>query len=177
MVSNLIRTAAVLLISAGTSLSALAAQATWTELPGSSTTWEHDPYFGALSNNPWDIFSGATSVAFIGFQHPGGSHHTLSGAHLVYRWRLSFDVPVQVTAITMTGFGDNSGNSQMRLLDSSHNVIGAQALTGTGNTPTTTVLSPTATATGQVFYYEEYDSSTDDRYRSFLGATFQPVSP
>src|ERR1700744_210829 len=174
MISKRIPVAAVSLL-AGLCNTALAAQATWTELPGSSTTWQSDPFFGALSNNPWDIFSGSTSVAFVGFQHPGGSHRLADGAHLVYRWQLSFDVPVKITAITMTGFGDNSGNAKMRLLDSNGNVIGKQPLTGY-NMLTTPVLTPKA-ATGQVFYYEEYDSSTDDRYRSFLGVTFQPANP
>jgi hypothetical protein len=148
--SRTIGIASTLLLSVFASQAVLAATVTWTEMPASSTTWNTDPYFGALSNNPWDIFSGSTSVEFVGYSHPGGSKAML------------------------TGFGDNSGNSVMRLLDARSNVISTQALTGY-NQLATTVLQAGPGAVGKVFYYEEYDSSTDGRYRTFLTVSFTPL--
>ncbi len=146
-----------------------AASVTWTLMPESSAAWNIDPYFGAVSNNPTDILSGI-SVDFIGFTHPGGSAETLNGAHLVYRWRLDFDAPVTISSISMTGLGDETGNSIMQLLDQSQNVLLTHALTGFNNLHTTVLNGPSPI--GTTFYYDEFDRSTDGRYRSNLTVDF-----
>jgi hypothetical protein len=153
---------------------------TWTLLSESSGVWATDPYFGALANDPHSIFSNTTdsadkSVDFIGFTHPGGSTETLNGGHLVYRWKLDFTAPVEINSITMAGFGDQTAASEMRLLNSQMNVLSTQQLTGY-NSFNTNVLSGT-TDIGTTFYYDEFDVSTDGRYRSFLGVNYTPVLP
>jgi hypothetical protein len=125
--------------------------AEWTLEPESSQAWPVDPYFGAVSSNPYDIVNEPfRSVDFIGFQHPGGSTETLGGGHLVYRWRLDFDDPVEIISVTMVGFGDQRSNSQQRLLDAHERVIASQPLMGY-NTLATNVLKAGKHARGVVF--------------------------
>jgi hypothetical protein len=117
-------------------------------------------------------YTSANSVDFIGYTHPGASAETLNGAHLVYRWRLDFSAPVEISSITMAGFGDQRGNSLMRLLDAQSNVLSTQQLTGY-NTFSTNTLGGSSVV-GTTFYYDEYDLSTDGRYRSYLTAAYSP---
>ena len=152
-----------------------AAVAHWTLEPGSSTAWQVDPYFGAVSGNPYDILKGI-SVDFIGWKHAGSSTETLDGGYLVYRWRLDFDEPVEITSITMIGFGDQTANSQMRLLDEHNKVIASQPLTGY-NILATNVLHADKHARGKTLYYDEFDVSTDGRYRTNLTVSYRELAP
>ena len=151
---------------------------TWTLLPDSSGVWPTDPYFGAGSNDLENMFTNTTfsrgdSVDFMGYTHPGGSTQTLNGGYLVYSWELTFSAPVQINSITMAGFGDQRSNSEMVLLDANQSVLSTQALTGY-NTFSVNVLNGSSEV-GTTFYYDEYDISTDGRYRAFLGVDYTPV--
>jgi hypothetical protein len=146
----------------------------WTLEPDSSLAWPVDPYFGAVSGNPYDILKGI-SVDFIGWKHAGSSTETLNGGHLVYRWRLDFDEPVLIQSVTMAGLGDQTANSQMRLLDDHKNVIASQPLTGY-NTLATNVLHADKHARGKTFYYDEFDVSWDARYRTTLKVSYREIA-
>jgi hypothetical protein len=151
-----------------------AATVHWTLEPESSTAWPVDPYFGAVSGNPYDILKGI-SVDFIGWKHAGGSTEVLNGGYLVYRWRLDFDEPVLIESLTMAGLGDQTANSQMRLLDDHKNVIASQPLTGY-NTLSTNVLHANKHARGKTFYYDEFDVSWDARYRTNLTVSYREIA-
>lgn len=150
-------------------------QVTWTLQPESSNVWVPDPYFGALGNNAYDIFAGIP-VDIMGWKHPpGGSLEQFNGGYLVYRWRLDFSQPVQITSITMKGFGDQTSDSVMRLLDYNKRVIASQPLSGIGNVAQVNTLTPLSPAVGTTFYYDEFDVSWDGRVRSGLSVAFKPA--
>jgi len=114
-------------------------------------------------------FSGQ-SVTFEGTQDGGGS--------LIYKDKLTFDSPVTVTGVSLSGsaFNNYGGvTAQLELLDSSGSVI-SDFPTGA---PTLTYQSynftPSACPAGTVFYLEEFDGSTLWRYRDSIGVTFSAV--
>jgi hypothetical protein len=146
----------------------------WTLEPESSNAWSVDPYFGAVSGSPYDILKGI-SVDFIGWKHAGSGTEMLNGGYLVYRWRLDFEEPVQIESVTMSGLGDQTANSQMRLLDEHKQVIASQPLTG-HNTLTTHVLHADKHARGKTFYYDEFDASWDARYRTNLTVSYREIA-
>jgi hypothetical protein len=151
-----------------------AATVHWTLEPESSLAWPVDPYFGAVSGNPYDILKGI-SVDFIGWKHAGSSTETLNGGHLVYRWKLDFDEPVLIESVTMAGLGDQTADSQMRLLDDHKHVIASLPLTGY-NTLATNVLHADKHARGKTFYYDEFDVSWDARYRTTLKVSYREIA-
>ena len=168
------RLASVALVAALGCGASSAATVHWTLEPESSAAWPVDPYFGAVSGNPYDILKNI-SVDFIGWKHAGGATEMLNGGYLVYRWRLDFEEPVLIESVTMVGLGDQTANSQMRLLDEHKNVIASQPLTGY-NTLTTNVLHADKHARGKTFYYDEFDVSWDGRYRTSLTVSYRETA-
>lgn len=105
------------------------------------------------------------SVFFLGWR-TGGSSQVLGDAHLVYRIRIDSNSPISLVSISMTGAGDHTGDSVLRVLDSGFNVIGVTDLTGLNQLGTWTVNLPSVR--GATFYLEEYDRSTTYRWRELL---------
>lgn len=145
-------------------------------MPESSAPYPIGSY-GSVSDDPLGPFVGL-AVSYQGID--GGSSEFLPGvppdrnAYLAYRFRLDFSAPVVIDGIVMTGWGDNRpGQSQMRLLDASQQVLSTEPLTGL-NVPDTWVLHGNGTV-GTPFFYDEFDGSGVVRFRSDLTGNFDPV--
>jgi hypothetical protein len=142
--------------------------------PTSPRPYASDPYFGASTGDALAPFTGTGSVDFVGFHHLdlGGSAETLNGAHLGFRYRLTFTDPVDVLTVAVAGFGDYSaGNSVLRLLDSRGKVIVSQPLTGLNLNSVNTLTLKAGAARGQVFILEEYTDSWDSNFVSSVRVT------
>ena len=105
------------------------------------------------------------SVLFHGWK-TGGSEEQVEGAHLVYRIRLEFARPVRLTSIRVRSAGHQDENAQIRLLDSEMKILAAKKTSGF-NVLSSTTISLEAVE-GRVFVLEEYDYSTNYRYRDWI---------
>lgn len=157
-----------------------AANLTVTYLPETSPTWPAGHSFGgsdgksyvAQSTDPKAPFGG-TACVFRGFAD-GGSSEMLNGGHLIYRMRLDFDEEVWLESFTSTGAGAQHQKSVMRLLDTSGTVLSAAPLTGF-NAEVTTVLH--AGVRGWSFLVDEFDDSTQWRFRKQMTVAYSTVTP
>lgn len=144
-------------------------------LPESSDVYPANTSFSGLTsstNDPLAPFSGS-SVHFVGHQQSGGSSETLGNVFLVYRARLEFDSNVILNEVSVTGAGDQTGDSVLRILDENMAVIATTPLTGFNTLGTHTVS--TGGIVGSVFFLDEFDDSTDFRYRSLISADFDVI--
>ena len=140
---------------------------TITALSESSATWPvgtDEEGFVSQSDDPVAPWSG-TSVQFRGTDQ-GGSTETLGLASLVYRYRLEFNQVAELTSISPAGAAFNGPDSILRVLDENMNVLGTWETFGGNRFETHTVEIPSVQ--GTVFFIEEFDSSTNWRYREII---------
>ena len=102
---------------------------------------------------------------------------TLNGAHLVYRFRIDFTQAVHLDAVAVSGLGDYSSggsNAVLRILDANRNVV---AVLSTTRQPCCTqgsyLLTP-SNISGQTFFVDEFDYSTNGRYRDHIALSYRP---
>ena len=154
---------------------------TITTMPESSATYPAGRFYRDCTSQTFDPqgpFSNE-SVSFLGWQ-VGGSAETLNGAHLIYRFQITFPQSVSVSSVTVMGGGDyNSGGQSavLRLLDQNRNVLGSLSTSGLNsqtcmNTYTLTVTN----ASGTTFFIDEFDYSTDERPRLRIAVQTCPVN-
>ncbi|MBN2319816.1 MAG: VPLPA-CTERM sorting domain-containing protein [Acidobacteria bacterium] len=141
----------------------------------STDPWTFYPeFFTSETDDPLGPFSGQ-SVHFVGTAISGSSAEIYSTefpkSGLIYRYRLDFNQVVDISSIVVEGaafnfswFGD--GISMLRLLDSTKNVLTFTYTFGGNSFSTQTLLTPGVT--GQTFYLDEFDVSSDWRYRSSI---------
>lgn len=144
--------------------------AIWSLTPESSQPWQGDPYFGASGQNATDPLHGE-AIDFIGYKHPGGSQEMVGSAHLVARYRVDFSEPVDVLALSITGFGDFSGASVMRILNAQKVPLVTQSLNGNNLNSVNTITVKAGLARGSTFFVDLADSSWDGTYISNIVMT------
>jgi hypothetical protein len=156
----------------------LAAQLPFTviALPETSATFPagtalSNPPFTSETADPTGFFSNE-SVWFEGFEDGGSGETNAAGGHLIYRMKVVFNQPVNLDSITVSGVGDYlscGGGPMLRLLDSTETVVLAALSTqGLPSGPLNTyTLTPNQVA-GQTFFVDEFDCSTNGRFRSSI---------
>ena len=115
------------------------------------------------------------SVWFRGFQMGGSAETNADGGHLVYRVQIQFSQNVSVNSITVTGFGDFvscGAGPVLRLLDQTEAVIGSLSTAGLPSGALTTYSLHLTGAAGSTFFIDEFDCSTNGRYRDHIDLTF-----
>lgn len=117
------------------------------------------------------------SVWFRGYL-TSGSSEVVNGAHLVYRFQLPFNQPVSINSVTVTGTGDyySGGNAAvLRLLDQNRSVLATLSTTNLPSGPISTYTLNGNGAQGQTFFIDEFDYSTNGRYRSQITIDASPA--
>ncbi|MFT3894964.1 MAG: CSLREA domain-containing protein [Anaerolineales bacterium] len=121
---------------------------------------ERDGFIAEI-DDPLAPWSG-TSVTFQGTDEDKcGVPETFQDVPLIYRYKLTFSEPTALTSIAVSGAAFNG--SILRVLDEDRNVLGTAYNYG-GNTFQTSYITLSGVV-GQVFYVDEYDYSSDWRYR------------
>ncbi len=105
---------------------------------------------------------GGQSIYYVG-RNTGGPSETLNGAYLIHRTRIEFDALVDLDGVNFSAAGHHDNQAQARLLDETLSEIASVPLTGYNVFGNFSIVN--ANAVGKVFYLEEYDYSTDYRYR------------
>ncbi len=153
-------------------------QATITVMPESSPTLPTGTTgYGTVvsrSSDPLGPFRDL-SVWYAGYQ-VGGSSETLSGAHLVYRFRIDFGQQVDLDAIVVSGLGDySSGGSAavLRVLDENGNVLATRSTSGQPCCTVSQYTLPLDGVAGQTFFIDEFDYSTNGRYRDHIAVSYR----
>src|ERR1051326_697399 len=151
-------------------------QMTVTTMPETSAAWPAGYIgYGIFVSQTSDLlgpFNGQ-SVWYRGFQL-GGSSETLNGGHLVYRYRIDFMQSVHITSVDVSGAGDyKRAASTLRLLDKNRNVLATLDTTGFGGGVLDSYTLNAGGATGQTFFIDEFDSSTDARYRDHISIAYK----
>jgi CSLREA domain-containing protein len=119
--------------------------------------------FVSESNDPLAPWSGS-SVHFKGTDECNGE--TLGDARLIYRYRLEFAKNTQLTSVAVSGAAFNGPDNVLRVLDEKENVIGMMYTFG-GNSFQTVYLT-LQDVEGEIFYIEEFDTSSTWRFRQSI---------
>jgi hypothetical protein len=151
-------------------------------MPASSPTLPAGSEFSnckSITADPQGPFSDQ-SVSFAGYE-VGGSQEQLNGAYLIYRFQIKFDQTTKVNSVTVRGGGDyhSLGNQAvLRLLDKNQNPIAVLNTSGndSGSCRNAYTLE-TGGVSGDTFFIDEYDYSTNERYRSRISMSFTPCQP
>jgi hypothetical protein len=129
--------------------------------------------FRSASAVATDVFAGR-AVLFRGKDLGGSRVQLPAGAYLVYRFRLTYPRPVQISRISIHGAGaQERDESQVRLLDDAGRVLDSRKTAGFKVVGTTS-LRPTR-ATGSVFLLEEWDAAGRYRYRDRIEVIAEPL--
>jgi Tol biopolymer transport system component len=115
------------------------------------------------------------SVWYAGYQ-AGGSSETLNGAHLLYRFRIDFGQAVNLDAVVVSGLGDySSGGSAavLRVLDANRNVVAVLSTTGQPCCTQSSYRLLPSNVSGQTFFIDEFDYSTNGRYRDHIALSYR----
>jgi titin len=110
------------------------------------------------SDDPLAPWSGI-SVLFKGTDEC--PNEMLGEASLIYRYKLEFEEPTQLTSIVVSGGNFNGPDNTLRVLDEDMNVLGT---TATFESPYLLLEG----VSGSVFYVEEYDTSSEYRFRQSI---------
>ncbi len=123
--------------------------------------------FVSASDDPLGPWSG-TSVTFKGWEGEDGCPISESNgsAQLIYRYRIAFDDVTELESIAVTGAAFNGPDNILRVLDADRNEL-ATAGTNGGNSYRTNYIFLHGVS-GQVFFLEEYDTSSTWRYRESI---------
>jgi hypothetical protein len=115
------------------------------------------------------------SVWYAGYQ-VGGSSETLSGADLVYRFRIDFGQQVDLDAVVVSGLGDYSsggGAAVLRVLDENRNVLASLSTSGRPCCTVSPYTLPLSGVSGQTFFIDEFDYSANGRYRDHIAVSYR----
>jgi len=164
--NTLIGTAALCALSSSLSAQTITLEAG--TLWNAGSEWWANQQFTSQSGNPNAPFQNQ-SVFYRGWNQ-GGSIATLNGANRVFRERLSFSAPVSINSVQLSGVAFNGPNCLFRLLDANSNQVAVKATEG-GNSYRSFTMN-TGGVTGSVFYLEEYDTSSDWRYRDKIAVNY-----
>ena len=151
------------------------AEPTITILPETSPAWPAGTDFDGFvssSSNPSAPFLGQ-SVHFQGWARGGSQEQRLS-AYLVYRAKLEFPQEVRLRSVIVSGAAFNGPDSVLRVLDGNMQEIAVQPTFG-GNSHNVNRLD--LNALGKVFFLDEFDTSTDWRYRDLIQLTWDGCNP
>jgi CSLREA domain-containing protein len=119
--------------------------------------------FESESAEPLAPWSG-TSVHFYGTDECNSE--MLGEAKLIYRYKLEFDEDTRLTSVAVSGAAFNGPDSILRVLDENKNVVGITETFG-GNSFQTQYLILEGVE-GEVFYIEEFDTSSTWRFRQSI---------
>ena len=165
-------------------------QMTITTMPESSPPWPAGSreFYGipAQTDDPLGPWHNQAAV-YRGYA-AGGSSEQLNGAWLVYRFRIDFAQATAVTSVTVHGSGDygSGGNAAVfRLLDANRNVLAMRSTSDVSCCPPSTPFNASNTysvnvpgggAIGTTFFIDEFDYSTNARYRDHIVVAFSQAN-
>ena len=136
-----------------------------TVMPETCTTYPTGTNFDGFISESEDALApwSGTSVQFKGTEQGCADREMLGAASLIYRYKLEFAEVTQLTSISVFGAAFNGPDDVLRVLDENMNVLGMTYTFG-GNSFQMPFVALQGVE-GKVFYIDEFDTSTDWRFR------------